>query len=289
MSIQGQGQSTYKGRENCRRDYGKVMYFDSASANISSFDLVANLYVITWDQTKRQFSFCDNSGRHFVFKRRGGLFVCDVSFLLESHSRLVDTLAESTVLVSSARKNEKMYSKRQVARAKLARTLLRSLAFGPPSAIARMLNQGAVIECPITSTDIVTADKIYGKLVPELRGKTVRHSGFDTITVEPGIRRAPMKLSMYTDIMFVNRNPFLLSIFAPINLTMVSDMGGSNALPNIRLCLETHLNLLEESGFFTVGKVHCENEFDEEEVRILIRARPEAKMVLAGQVKMFLK
>ena len=79
---------------------------------------------------------------------------------------------------------------------------------------------------------------------------------------------------MYTDIMFVNRNPFLLSIFAPINLTMVSDMGGSNALPNIRLCLET--------GFFPVGEVHCDNEFDEEEVRMPIRARPEAKMVLCG-------
>ena len=171
-------------------DFGKVMYFDSASANVLSFDLVADLYVIKWDQTKRQFSFCDNSGQHFVFKRRGELFVCEFSFLLESHSRLVDTHAESTVLVCSARKNEQMYLKRQVARAKLARTLLRRLAFAPPSVIARMLNQGAVIECPITSTDIVIADKIYGKRVPDLRGKTIRHSGFDTITVEPGIRNS---------------------------------------------------------------------------------------------------
>ena len=111
-------------------DFGKVMYFDSASANVLSFDLVADLYVIKWDQTKRQFSFCDKSGQHFVFKR---LF--DFSFLLESHSRLVDTHAESTVLVCSVRKNEQMYLKRQVARAKLARTLLRRLLFGPPSVI----------------------------------------------------------------------------------------------------------------------------------------------------------
>jgi len=145
-----------------------------------------------------------------------------------------------------------------------------------------MLKQGALIECPITSDDIVTADKIYGKLVPELRGKTVRRSGFDTITVEPGVPRVPMKLNMYTDIMYVNRKPFLLSVFAPINLTMVSDMGGSNALPNIRTSLETHLNLLEENGLFRLGDVHCDNEFDEEEVRMPIRARPEARMILCG-------
>ena len=76
--------------------------------------------------------------------------------------------------------------------------------------MSRMLDQGALKECPITSDDIVSADKIYGKLVPELRGKTVRRNGFDAITVEPGTPRAPMKLNMYTDIMFVNRKPFLL-------------------------------------------------------------------------------
>ena len=208
--------------------------------------------------------------------------MCDFSFLIEKQSCYSETHAESTVLVSSVKQNEQMYSRRQVARAKLARTLLRRLAFGPPAVISRMLNQGALIECPITSDDIVIADKIYGKLVPELRGKIVRRNGFDTITVEPGTPRTPMKLNMYTDIMFVNRKPFLLSVFAPINLTMVSDMGGSNALPNIRSSLETHLNLLEENGLFRLGDVHCDNEFDEEEVRLPIRARPEARMILCG-------
>ena len=50
-------------------DFCKVMYFDIASANVLSFDLIADLYLIKWDQMKMQFSFCDNSGRHFVFKR----------------------------------------------------------------------------------------------------------------------------------------------------------------------------------------------------------------------------
>ena len=33
-----------------------------------------------------------------------------------------------------------------------------------------MLNEGTLIECPITSDYIVTADEIYGHFVPELRG-----------------------------------------------------------------------------------------------------------------------
>ena len=64
-------------------DFGKVMYFDSASANVLSFDLVADLCLINWDQSKRQFFFCTEQGETFTFKRRGGLFVRDFSFLLE--------------------------------------------------------------------------------------------------------------------------------------------------------------------------------------------------------------
>ena len=105
----------------------------------------------------------------------------------------------------------------------------------------------------------MTADKIYGKLVLELRGKIIRRNNFDTITVEPGTPRAPMKLNMNTDIMYVNHKPSLLSVFAPINFTMASDMGGSNALPNIRTSIETHLNLLEENGYFRLGDIHCDN------------------------------
>ena len=99
----------------------------------------------------------------------------------------------------------------QVPRAKLARTLFRRLAFGTPAVVARMLNQGALIECPMTSDDIVTADKIYCQFVPELRG-------LDTISVEPSSPRNQMRLNMYTDIMFVNSKPFLLHVFQPINL-----------------------------------------------------------------------
>ena len=55
--------------------------------------------------------------------------------------------------------------------------------------------------------------------MPDLCGKTIRRNGFDTITVEPGTPKAPMKLNMCTDIMYVNRKPFLLLGFTPINLT----------------------------------------------------------------------
>ena len=64
---------------------------------------------------------------------------------------------------------------------------------------------------------------------------------------------------------------------------MVIDMSGNNASPNIRSSLEIYLDLLEENGLFRLGDLHCDNEFDDEEVRLPIRARPEARMILPSQ------
>ena len=64
-------------------DFRKVMYFESASANVLSFDLVANIYLINRDQSKRQFLLKRrNKARHL---RLNYSFVRDFSFLLEGH------------------------------------------------------------------------------------------------------------------------------------------------------------------------------------------------------------
>ena len=256
-------------------DFRKVMYFESALANVLSFDLAADMYLINGDQSKRQFFFRTEQGNKFTFKRRGALFVCDFSFLLERQVSCPDEHKAPTAFITSVKNNELIYSPRKIAL--LSRTLLRRLTFGQPAVIARMLKQRKLIECPITSDDKVTGDKIHGKFFPELRGKAVRRSGLDTISVNPSAPRVPVRLNMCTDIMFVRSKLFLLSLFQPINLTMVSNMGGSHALPNIRASLDTHLNLLEENGLFKVSDVYCE--FDEDVVRMSIRTRPEARIV----------
>ena len=98
------------------------------------------MYLINRDQSKRQFFFRTEQGKTFTFKRRCGLFVCEFSFLLEGQVSCPDEHEAPTALITSGKNNEKMYSRRKVARAKLARTLLRRLAFGPSAVVARMLN-----------------------------------------------------------------------------------------------------------------------------------------------------
>ena len=84
----------------------------------------------------------------------------------------------------------------------------------------------------MTSQDLHTATKIYGQLVPELRGKAVKQRGNDTLSTEPSGPISKIATVMHTDIMFVNRS-FLL--------TIVSDLHGSRSTPHLRSTLDHHL------------------------------------------------
>ena len=177
----------------------------------------------------------------------------------------------TNVLLTSVSSNEKLFSRREVVKARLARKLLRRLGY--PHVISKMLNQGAMIECPVTSQDIHTATKIYGQLVPELRGKAVKQRGNDTLCTEPMEPISKIDRVMHTDIIFVNRSPFLLSVLIPINLTIVSDLHGSRSTPHLRSALDHHFNSIEEAGVLHVREMHCDNEFDTDEIRVAVVAR----------------
>ena len=71
------------------------------------------------------------------------------------------------------------------------------MGYTPPALVGQMLNGGAVTNCDLTSTNVVTASKIYGKLVPELRGKSVQQKGADILTVEPGQDVGRLSLTMH--------------------------------------------------------------------------------------------
>ena len=247
-------------------DFGPIHFAPGATANVLSFKRVADRYKVTWDQEKRTFTVIipGYSRDRFVFREmHDGLYVCDFSFLLHKgtkQNKTAVTFGPQTakqhardVRVATTKQNESQYSRSEVVRARLARKLLRSLSYPPAQVAARMVNQGALVDCPITSQDIVNASKIYGYLaIPELRGKHVRSRGFDTVSIEPGIRVRHAPVYMYTDVMYVTGQAFLLSLWLPINLVAVNHIpinrkqGQSKPTGGeIRKALEEQLNKLE--------------------------------------------
>lgn len=259
-------------------DFGDVYLFPNAAANVLSQDKVADMgYPISYEQEQRRFIVTIPGHGDLIFERRlGGLHVCDFSFLLDHHQCRHGNderrRKSNLTLFNTIAEREREFSKRDVILSRRARRLLRCMGYTPPALVGQMLNGGVVTNCDLTSTNVVTASKIYGKLVPELRGKSVQQKGADILTVEPGQDVGRLSLTMHTDVIYIMRWAVLLSVFDPINLTISRCIDTSKRDSNkptsrdLRLALDETLNEVLARPTLEVTECHADGEFCNNEV-----------------------
>jgi hypothetical protein len=173
--------------------------------------------------------------------------------------------------MASVRENLANYNSAERRRAHAAKRLLVRLAHAPPQAAMKILRQGGMMNCPITSQDIARATKIWGlRSIPSLKGRGVRTKGYDTIGLEPGLKRGSIPEKMYTDVMYSVGQAFLLSVWLPVNLLAVSHLSAVKASGRkkptqgeIRTAIESQLNKLEKTSLKTI-ECHCDGEIGAE-------------------------
>ena len=156
--------------------------------------------------------------------------------------------------------------------ARRARDLEARVGYAPAEKLKTMLNSGVIVDCPVTSRDVTVAEKIYETSIPGLKGRTTRKRPNDSGTVEPGQDLRDKLLHMHADVIYIESHSFLLGVFLPIDLTVITTLDTGKQHPALRAAVEEQLNLVEKSGF-QVQVLHCDNEFKDEQVEAAIRNR----------------
>ena len=79
-----------------------------------------------------------------------------------------------------------------------------------------MLRQNIIVNCPITTQDVTNAEKIFGKDVSSLKGKSTRPRPTtvinDYVDIPRDIVENNSEVELCMDIMFINELPFLTTI-----------------------------------------------------------------------------
>jgi hypothetical protein len=147
-----------------------------------------------------------------------------------------------------------MFSARERTEALQARDLIRLLGFASPQSVVRMINQGCIINCPVTAKAIEHAYKIFGPDVATLRRKSKQRK---PITPNPAQvpRLLPVNQTLDCDIMFVNSHAFLISVSSPLRLTLVNHLGtgeGARNTGNLRKALDLQINTYRASAYVII-------------------------------------
>jgi hypothetical protein len=143
--------------------------------------------------------------------------------------------------------------------------------------VGNLKNQ--IKDCPVTIQYIDVATKIRGKNIAALKGKTTRSKTHpvsrDYVKVTKELLKLHKEFFLTTDIFFVNKIPFLLTLSRKICFTAVNNLADRN-VPQIFKAFKEMYQYYLQCGFH-ITMVHADGEFAP--IKTLIEAMSGVPMV----------
>ena len=240
---------------------GTVYFCESATASIIS--LANTQHLLSTDLVKSGKgevtafkATCKSTDRAFMFQARPG------GLLTYTGIRIADC---GRTYVNTVKQNKSHFSKKEVRRADKALLYRSRLCYPSIAEYKRMVFNGVLKDFDITTKDIDTMEKIYGKLYADAAGKSTyiptpspEHDTIpDLATAFVGqMKSEPLKL--YGDIFFVDRVALLLTVSRPLNYVICTYLK-QRSWKCIFEAIATHKNTYAEHGY-SVGTLRLDRE-----------------------------
>jgi len=251
---------------------GSAIYMPESNVNILAANTVEGKFNITYNAGVF-IKVHINDEIILTFNKENGLYICKFEQFIENlksiHNNSTSTLVAAAVSVYG-------YTNAEVKKAHLVRSIMKKLGFTSAGELARMITTGAIINSPITLSDIAITNKIFGPDASALKGK-MTNAGPVSIKSNEVIHMVRTNQSVHADIMYVDEEKFLLSVVKPINMLVVSHITHRNA-KLLHKTLTGQLDHLSEKGF-KVDKVFVDAELSMTALRGTI---PNVEINVAG-------
>ena len=223
-------------------DFGMVYYNSECIANILSFGNVVNTCEsVEYNNIKDCYIvLTSKNGYCYTFFRDAysNIYFCDLDTMVTTNK---------TLLVTTVNDKKKKYSARQIKQADLAREYQRKLGYASPGQLIKMIGQGKLNNGKISAQDVVRALDIYGPDLGSLKGKTTSHR--PQLEEEPEIINQQFESqTMYLDLMFVNGEPFIISVTNPLEYVLVTKLSKRDKW-TLWSSLESQIAYIAKYGF----------------------------------------
>jgi hypothetical protein len=266
MRLKSNGGTMEVTQKATMEEYNKTVWFSTRS--ITNIIALRNLI----DQYSDDLMFIvhreSESKPNMEFKmHKRGLHYYDPR--KEHHLTFVNTVSE----------NKTGFTRRQIKCAEIARNLYKTLSYSSMKDFKWVIRSNQSKDCPVTIQDIYVATKICGKNIATLKGKTTRSK---THPVAGGYVKVPKELLklhkevfLTTDIFFMNKIPFFLTLSRNICFTAVNHLA-DRTVPQIFKAFKEIYQYYLHRGFH-ITTVHADGEFAP--LKNLIEVMPGGPMV----------
>jgi hypothetical protein len=116
--------------------------------------------------------------------------------------------------------NESVYTKEEVCRAKQAYKLVKNSKYPSPNEMLHLLQDGNLRGLPtLGAADLERAYRIYGVHPEYVWGQMIKKK-VGRMQVDLGLRSTDKTLRLYTDVMHIEGNMFLITVTDPLDLML---------------------------------------------------------------------
>ena len=256
-------------KEATVRGFGTVRFDENSIANIFGLQDLTDRYRVTLDSAKENAFLVETKDGIIKFKADGqGLYLYQPSkkYIKEVEDAKKESDSEEKTGVNhlqTVRENRRGFNQREYERAVQARKLMHTVGAPTTSNLKSMLRQNVIMNCPVTTKDVDNAEKIFGKDVSSLKGKSMQPTPTTVIDDYVDIPREIMEnnanLELCMDIMFINELPFLTTIDRQIKFRSLVPMESRMSTESFKR-IDMVLRHYNEAGF-TIQKIYCDGEF----------------------------
>jgi hypothetical protein len=187
----------------------------------------------------------------------------------EAHLTFINTVCE----------NKEGFTQRHIKGADLARNLYKTLSYLSMKDFKWVIQSNQINDCPVTFQYIDVAQKIWVKNIAALKGKTTRSKSIpvarDYVKVPMELMKLHKEVFLTTNIFFVNKIPFFLTLSRKICFTAITHLA-DRTVPHIFKAFKEMYQYYLHHGFH-INTVHADGEFTP--LKPLIESMPGGPMV----------
>ena len=140
----------------------------------------------------------------------------------------------SMLLLNTVSENREGFTLREYEGPREAQRAMHLLGFPSERDFENMVRSNMIVNCPVTFSDVKNAKLIFGPDITSLKGKSVRRKPASVVTDYVEIPREILKsrkeLEVSTDIMFINKLLFLVSISRRLKFTTIEYISSKNKI-----------------------------------------------------------
>ena len=255
--VSGIGNGSTIGNLPC---FGEIAHTPQSGKNGLALWQAESRYVVDRAQMEHfTVHITDDYSLRFDYDDDTKLYTCE--FTDEVMNKLIEIEADinsrRSMYTLTVSENESRYSKREVTNAKLARRMMKILYYPSDSLLVRTINNGIIINSPVTGKDVVLATAIYGKAPESIAGKAKDYGPVaDTNLYVPLDDRREQ--TVYADIFYWHSMTFLYFVVKPLHMVMTKHVEFKD-VESLQGPVQQMINLIVAQGF-SVSKIWTDPE-----------------------------